>query len=72
MSEIYIEYRKKWICLWALISTTEPNHVFTHKTRFTLHIVQFNAFFRTKMWAEYCPADLDTISLTFSQKKRGW
>ncbi len=45
MSEIYNEYRKKWICLWALISTKETNHVFTHKTRFTLHILQINAFF---------------------------
>ncbi len=24
------------------------------------------------MWADYCPADLDTIKLTFSQKKCGW
>ncbi len=34
MSEIYIEYPPKWICLWNLISTKETTHVFTHKTRF--------------------------------------
>ncbi len=26
---------KKWTCLWALISTKETTHVFTHKTEFT-------------------------------------
>ncbi len=45
MSEMFIEYRKKWICLLALISAKEKNHVFTHKTRFTLHILQMNILF---------------------------
>ncbi len=48
MSEIYIDYPKKWICLWALISTKDANRVFTHNKRFTLHILQINAFFATQ------------------------
>ncbi len=30
------------------------------------------SFSRTTIRAVYSPADVDTISLTFSQKKRGW
>ncbi len=41
MSEIYIEYRIEW----ALISTKETYHIFTHKKRFTLHILQLSAIF---------------------------
>ncbi len=37
MSGIYIENPKKWICLWALISTKETTHIVQYKTRFTLH-----------------------------------
>ncbi len=62
MAEIYIEHPKKWICLWALISTKETHHVFTHKTRLTLHILQLNAFFAPKceqntvpqIWILFC------------------
>ncbi len=69
--EEYTLSTPKWICLWARISTKDTNHVFTHNTRFTLHILQLSVFFRFTMWPEYCPAGLDTILLTFSQKKRG-
>ncbi len=68
MSEIYIEYPQKV----DLFVGPQTNHVFSHYTRFTLHYLQLNTFFRTTMRAEYCPADLDIISLPFSQKKRGW
>ncbi len=46
MRGIYIENPKKWICLWAVISTKETTQVFKHKTRLTLHFLQINVFSR--------------------------
>ncbi len=42
-----------------------------HK-RYNLHFPQIRVFLRTTMLAKYCPENLETISLTFSQNKRGW
>ncbi len=36
---------KKWICLWALISTKDTDHIFSRNTQFTVHNLQLNAFF---------------------------
>ncbi len=36
---------KKWIGSWALISTKDTNHVFSHYARFTSHNLQLNTFF---------------------------
>ncbi len=72
MSEIYIKYPKKWIYLWALICTKGITHVFAHKTRFTLNFWQISAFFIPQSEQNTVPQIWNTISLTFSQKKRGW
>ncbi len=71
MSGMFMEY-PKWVRLWGLISTTEITHIFKDKTRFILHFPHLNVFVRTTMLAEYCSTDLETISLKFSPKKRGW
>ncbi len=55
---------KNRICFWSLISTKEATHLFKDKTQFTLYFLQF--VLRATMLAEYCPADLETTSMTFS------
>ncbi len=40
-----LDTHNKRIWLWALISTKETTHVFTHKTRLPLHFPKNNSFF---------------------------
>ncbi len=72
MSEIYIEYPKKWICLGPSSARKEQTTFLTYKTRFTLQIVQVNAFFAPQCEQKTVPQIWILFHGIVFQKKRGW